>query len=105
MVHTHFDVPHVIEVTMRNENVRNIFGLNADLTQHFARRTPAPHAIGIRQHLAMRLVVVADIHHRKLALTLDHDVAIRQLARALVVHAVYQPAQRIIRNRGVFHHP
>jgi hypothetical protein len=99
------DVSHVIEVTMGDENVRNILGLDADLTQHLARRMPTAHTVRVSQHLAMRLVVVADVHHRQLALALDHDVAIGQLARALVVHAVDQAALRIVRNRGVFHHP
>ena len=80
-------------------------GCNADLTQHFVRRMPAAHAVGIGQHLAVRLVVVADIHHRELALALDDDVAIRQFARALIVHAVDQAALRIVGNRGIFHHP
>ncbi len=68
-------------------------------------RMPAAHAVRIGQHLAVGLVVVADVDHRELALALDHDVAIRQLARALVVHAVDQAALRIIGHGREFHHP
>jgi hypothetical protein len=98
------DVAHVIEMACVMKMV-DVLGLNADLAQHFARRMPAAHAIGIGQHFAVSFVVVADVHHRKLALALDHDVAIRQLARALIVHAVDQAALRIVRHRRIFHHP
>ncbi len=95
----------MIEMAMGDEDVGNVLGLDADLAQHFARRMPAAHTVRIGQHLAMRFVVVSDIHHRKLALALDDDVAIRQLARSLVVHAVDQAALRIIGNGGEFHDP
>ncbi len=90
---------------MRDENVVDVLGRDPDLAQHLARRMPPAHAVRIRQHLAVRLVIVADVHHRELALALDHDVAVRQLARALIVHPVDQAAQRILGHRRVFHHP
>ena len=99
------DVPHVIEVRVRDEDAGHLRRRHPALGQHRLRRLPVAHAVARRQHLAVRLVVVADVDHRRLALALEHDVAIGHLAVALVVRAVDEQAGGLFEHMRIFHDP
>ena len=95
----------MIEVRVRDENVRHVLRRHAALRQYHGWRLPVLDTVARRQHFTVGGVVVADVDHRRLPLSLDHDVAVGHLAVPLIVSAVDEQAGRLFEHVRVFHHP
>ena len=99
------DGAHVIEMSVGDEDRRDIRRRDAAFGKHLRRAVKVGDPIELGQRFPVVHVIVAGVDQDRVPLALEQRVGIRKLANALVLRPIEHHAQRKFLDRGVLEHP
>ena len=83
-----FDIAEMVKMRMSNEHRVNLGRGQANTGQHIRGGTPVLHAKLVAQMLAIIFIIIADIHHRNMAVAFYNGITIGKFYVALIVRPI-----------------